>query len=183
VSRRTIRVVANLVPSFAEFLPEWVSSQPWYEGTGRPSLTPVGFIRIEDPDGEVGMESHLVSDGRTVYHVPMTYRGRPLPAHTGLIITADHSVLGPRWIYDAENDPVWVAEVLRLVATGSSTLPRAAHGPGAAVARGVAFAAVPPSSAIEVRRVVTPGPYQADPAVLGLVTSDHGCLAVVRAGL
>ena len=59
-----------------------VFAQPWYEGTGVPTLTPIGFIRIEDPDGEVGMESHLVSDGQTLYHLPMTYRGRPLAADT-----------------------------------------------------------------------------------------------------
>jgi Maltokinase N-terminal cap domain len=172
--------VANLVPSFKEFLPPWVAVQPWYEGTGVPTLTPVGFIRIEDPDGEVGMESHLVSDGRARYHLPMTYRGRPLADGTGLITTAQHSVLGPRWIYDAEHDPVWVTAVLRLVATRSATLPQV---PGGPVAVGVAYTEVPPSAGIQVRRVLTPGPNPADPGTVGVMTSDHGCLAVVRAGL
>ena len=172
--------MANLVPSFKQFLPRWVSVQPWYEGTLVPTLTPVGFIRIEDPDGEVGMESHLVSDGRTLYHMPMTYRGRPLPDDTGLITTARHSVLGSRWIYDAEHDPVWVTEVLRLVASGSSTRPQI---PGGPVASGVAFAEVPPSAVIEVRRVLTPQPHPADHGTVGVMTSEHGCLAVVRAGL
>jgi maltokinase-like protein len=172
--------MATLAPSFKQFLPRWVSVQPWYEGTGVPVLTPVGFIRIEDPDGQVGMESHLVSDGRTLYHAPMTYRGRPLADGTGLITTAQHSVLGPRWIYDAEHDPVWVAEVLRLVATGSATLPQV---PGGPVGLGVAFGPVPPSAGIEVRRVLTPGPYPAGPGTVGVMTSDHGCLVVVRAGL
>ena len=112
-----------------------VFAQPWYEGTGVPTLTPIGFIRIEDPDGEVGMESHLVSDGQTLYHLPMTYRGRPLAADTGLITTAHHSVLGPRWIYDAEHDPLWIAEVLRLVASGSSTEPQVPGGSGPVPAR------------------------------------------------
>jgi Maltokinase N-terminal cap domain len=169
-----------MVPSFPQFLPGWVASQPWYEGTGVPALRKVGSVRIEDPDGEVGMESHLVSDGQTVYHVPMTYRGRPRPDDTGLIITAHHSELGPRWIYDAQYDPVWITEVLRLVATGSSTQPQIPDGP---VACGVALAPVPPSASIDVRRVLTPGPYPADESALGVVTCAHGCLAVVRAGL
>jgi hypothetical protein len=172
--------VANLVPSFAQFLPAWVATQPWYEGADVPSLIPVAFIRIEDPDGEVGMESHLVSDGRAVYHLPMTYRGQPRPDPSGLITAAEHSVLGARWIYDAEHDPVWVHEVIRLVATGSFTQPQVPDGP---VARGIALAAVPPSADLEVRRVLTPGPDPADPAVVGLLTCDHGCLAVVRSGL
>jgi hypothetical protein len=173
--------VANLVPSFARFLPGWIAAQPWYEGTGVPSLTLVGLIRIEDPGGEVGMESHLVRGSGTTYHVPMTYRGRPLPAGSGLITTADHSELGKRWIYDAEYDPVWVAEVLRLVGTGSSTRPQAPTGPASVVARGVPLGPLPASAKIEVVRVVAA--YRRDASVVGVMTTDGGCLAAVRQGL
>src|SRR4051794_31339757 len=65
---------------------------------------------LDDPDGEVGVELQLVRDdapgGPVVYHVPMTYRGHPLPAsEAALIGTAEHGVLGPRWVYDAGARP------------------------------------------------------------------------------
>jgi maltokinase len=50
------------------------------------------------------------------YQVPLTYRTEPVPelAHAlvGELRTAD----GPRWVYDAPHDPVFVAEWMRLVA-------------------------------------------------------------------
>ena len=66
---------ATLTPHFREFLPPWVARQPWYRGTGTPSLSPVGYFRFEDPAGEVGIETDLVTDGSALYQIPMTYRG------------------------------------------------------------------------------------------------------------
>ena len=117
---------ATLVPHFRDFLPpRWVVRQPWYAGSGIPPLAPVGYFRFEDPAGEVGIETHLVTDGRVVYQVPMTYRGAPMKdsvpaAATSLIATAEHSVLGTRWIYDGEADPVWRNQLLRLVQVNGS---------------------------------------------------------------
>jgi hypothetical protein len=145
--------VATLVPSFREFLPAWVAAQPWYRGDGVPTLSIVAVARIQDPAGQVGMESHLITDGRTVYHVPMTYRGAPLPTGAGLITTARHSELGPRWLYDAEHDPLWRTEMLRLMETGSATEPQAPDGPGAGIARGIPGG--PSPAVLEVRRIVT----------------------------
>ena len=79
----TIHAGATLTPHFRDFLPAWVGRQPWYAGDGIPSLTPVGFLRMEDPAGAVGIETHLVSDGTAVYQVPMTYRGAPLGGADG----------------------------------------------------------------------------------------------------
>jgi hypothetical protein len=108
--------VPTLTPGFREFLPSWIARQPWYSGPASPALRPVGFIRYEDPAGEVGMETHLLTDGGTTYQVPLTYRGSPLPDGTAaLLAITEHSELGTRWIYDAETDPVWIATVLRLV--------------------------------------------------------------------
>ena len=58
----------------------------------------------------------LVSDADgTVYVVPMTYRGAPLEgADEALLGTSEHGVLGRRWIYDAERDPVAVTQLLAL---------------------------------------------------------------------
>jgi maltokinase-like protein len=70
--------VATLTPSFQEILPAWIARQPWYAGAGVPALRPVGFYRLEDPAGQVGIDTHLVTDGAAVYQIAMTYRGAPL---------------------------------------------------------------------------------------------------------
>lgn len=130
-----------MTPSFREFLPSWVSRQRWYRGNGVPRLALAGAFRLEDPAGEVGMETHLLADGETIYHVPMTYRGAPLPGGPAdaLIAQAEHSVLGTRWIYDAERDPVWQREVVRLVEDCGSLRLRGPGGviPDAVVARAI----------------------------------------------
>lgn len=130
-----IHVGASLTPSFRDFLPSWVARQSWYRGTGVPTLRPVGYFRFEDPDGVVGMETHLVSDGTTLYQVPMTYRDAPAGA-ASLITTAEHSVLGTRWIYDGATDPTWTRQVLALVRTGGTSEPSGRAGVGDAEARG-----------------------------------------------
>jgi hypothetical protein len=132
----TIHVGATLMPRFQDFLPAWVARQSWYRGVGVPSLRPVGYFRFEDPGGEVGVETHLVADGDLLYQVPLTYRGAPLADGRGLVATAEHSVLGTRWIYDGERDPVWVRELLRLVRTGGVSEPSRKRGVGPAEARG-----------------------------------------------
>src|SRR5699024_6141565 len=98
--------MSSLTPTFAEFLPGWVAAQRWYTGQGRtPVLRRVGGYRLEDPDGQVGIEVHLVVDESgpvpVTYQVPLTYRDQPAPElHTALVATAEHRELGPRWIYD-----------------------------------------------------------------------------------
>ena len=54
---------ATLTPHFRDFLPDWMARQPWYRGSDRPSLQMVGAFRFEDPAGEVGIETHLLTDG------------------------------------------------------------------------------------------------------------------------
>jgi hypothetical protein len=142
--------VATLTPGFREFLPPWLARQPWYAGTGVPALRPVGTFRLEDPDGEVGMETHLITDGSAVYQLPMTYRGAPL-ADGVLIATAEHSELGQRWIYDAESDPVWRAGLLRLVRDGGEI------GTEEIRVRGVPLRPMPDPATIELIRVLAAG--------------------------
>ncbi len=56
------------------------------------------------------------SDGRgATYLVPMTYRSGPRETDDGLIGTAQHGVLGLRWIYDAAHDPVLVPQLVALI--------------------------------------------------------------------
>ena len=153
----------TITPSFREFLPVWVARQEWFGGTGVPGLTMVGAFRLEDPAGEVGMETHLLADGETVYQVPMTYRGAPLPgaAATALITEAEHSVLGTRWIYDAECDPVWRREMVRLVKDRGTLSMRGPDGvvPGAVTTRALRpeRLAVGGDLSLSVYRVLTAG--------------------------
>jgi hypothetical protein len=182
---------ATLTPHFREFLPVWVAAQPWYRGSGDPTLTPVGYFRFEDPAGEVGIETQLVADGSVLYQIPMTYRGAPL-ASASLITTAEHSVLGTRWIYDAETDPVWQAELRRLIADNGVSDPSQKRGVGPAEARGQRITdPLPDNVIIELCRVPLMGRPAPDPSIVGLVFGtwypegpgtrpDGGCLGIAR---
>lgn len=108
----------TLIPTKLELLRTWLPAQDWFRGTRTPELVAVGGFRLDDPAGEVGIECCLVTDTITAhtYHVPMTYRGAPLPdAHDTLIGTLEHGVLGRRWVYDGPGDPVFVAQALALL--------------------------------------------------------------------
>ncbi len=187
---------ATLTPHFRDFLPAWLARQSWYAGAGVPQLVPVGYFRMEDPAGAVGMETHLVSDGSAMYQVPMTYRGALLRGAEGaLIATTEHSVLGTRWIYDGLADPVWVEQWLNLVRTEGVSELSVKPGTGPAEARGRRLASqealTGDTAVIDLNRVVTPGEPADQPGLLGLVTGSWhphgpgsdlatGCLAVVR---
>ncbi|GAA1136569.1 1,4-alpha-glucan branching protein GlgB [Ornithinicoccus hortensis] len=118
--------MATLTPSFAEFLPAWVAGRRWYAGKGRsPQLRRIGGFRLQDPAGEVGIDTHLVLDESgpepVVYQVPLTYRSTPVDdMHTALVATAEHSELGTRYIYDGTADPVYVQALLDLVHSGGT---------------------------------------------------------------
>jgi hypothetical protein len=101
---------ATLNPSKLELLKSWLPTQPWFQSADSTGVESVGSYRFDDPLGEVGIETHLVkaADGRT-YQVPVTYRGAALEgAESSLISTAQHSVLGERWVYDATEDITYV---------------------------------------------------------------------------
>lgn len=111
---------ATLTPTKAELIAAWLPAQPWCDDAG-PDVRPVAAYRFDDPDGEVGIESHLVEVGGRLLHVPLTYRGAELPgAGQWLVGTMAHSVLGPRWVYDAVGDPVYRAEVARVIREGDT---------------------------------------------------------------
>jgi Maltokinase N-terminal cap domain len=108
----------TLTPGKLELLSAWLPTQPWYRDTGRaPELDRAGGFRLDDPDGAVGIEFMAVTDATTgtTYHVPLTYRARALPGDGGLITTAEHGVLGRRWVYDGTHDPVLGAQLTALV--------------------------------------------------------------------
>ena len=111
----TIHTGTTLSPSKLELLTDWLPRQPWYRGTAEPVLARAGGFRLDDPAGEVGIEVMVVTDESSgaAYCVPLTYRAAPLAgAEAGLIGTTEHGVLGTRWVYDGEHDPVAVTQLL-----------------------------------------------------------------------
>jgi hypothetical protein len=111
----------TMSPGKLELLRAWLPAQPWYRTSRRgPELAKSGGFRLDDPAGEVGIEFMVVTDGpanrAVTYLVPLTYRAGPLAAAAGgLIGTADHGVLGRRWVYDGTHDPVLVAQLAALI--------------------------------------------------------------------
>jgi len=111
----------TLVPGKLELLAAWLPAQPWYLDRGRePELAKTGGFRLDDPQGEVGIEFMVVTDGSgdqaSTYLVPLTYRGSALAGDDGgLVGTTEHGVLGRRWVYDGTSDPVLVAQLVALI--------------------------------------------------------------------
>jgi maltokinase-like protein len=106
----------TLTPSKLELLASWLPAQPWYRPQGpAPELARAGGFRLDDPDGAVGIEFLVAVDRAATYLVPLTYRPDPCPqAAGGLIGTAEHGVLGHRWIYDGAHDPVLITALVGL---------------------------------------------------------------------
>ncbi|MFD0396550.1 1,4-alpha-glucan branching protein [Kitasatospora sp. NPDC127121] len=111
----------TLQPSKLELLASWLPSRPWYRGgSGAPDLAKAGGFRLDDPQGEVGIEFMVVTDtsgpAPATYFVPLTYRGAPLDgAEHALVGTMEHGELGRRWAYDGCHDPVLVAQLSALI--------------------------------------------------------------------
>lgn len=113
---------ATLTPSKLELLTAHILAQPWFSGSAATDLRIIGAYRFDDPQGEVGVETHLLTTGEgQVIQIPLTYRGAPhRGAEEWLIGTMVHSVLGDRWIYNGCGDPVYVTELIRTILTGDT---------------------------------------------------------------
>ncbi|GAA3844750.1 hypothetical protein GCM10022403_090830 [Streptomyces coacervatus] len=111
----------TLKPTKVELLTTWLPTRAWYQGgPAAPELTKAGGFRLDDPEGEVGIEFMVATDASgpapAAYLVPLTYRGAPLNgAEDALVGTMEHGVLGKRWAYDGCQDPVLRAELLALI--------------------------------------------------------------------
>ena len=54
----------TLTPTKLELLTAWLPGQPWYADRGRaPELARAGGFRLDHPQGEVGIEFMVVTDG------------------------------------------------------------------------------------------------------------------------
>ncbi len=113
---------ATLSPTKLELLTPWLPTRAWYQGPAEPVLTRVAGYRFDDPDGEVGIETLLVqAENGPLYQVPLTYRGTPLDGRDEWLVgTTEHSVLGPRWIYDGCGDPLYARTLATAIITGAS---------------------------------------------------------------
>ncbi|MFG3010002.1 1,4-alpha-glucan branching protein [Streptomyces cinerochromogenes] len=173
----------TLKPTKLELLTDWLPTRPWYRGgPDAPVLEKSGGFRLDDPEGEVGIEFMVATDTsapeRTAYLAPLTYRGAPLEgAEHALVGTMEHGVLGRRWVYDGCHDPVLVAELLALIegraqamaqsisdtpdhevtrSYGGSPLDLAGFTPEPADDRDGTRLAVPRGAVLHVHRVLTP---------------------------
>jgi hypothetical protein len=109
---------ATVTPTKAELIAAWAPTRPWGPPAGEP-IEVIGSYRFDDPDGRVGMETHLVAAAGAWLQVPFTYRDEPLVgAEDGLIAEMQHSVLGTRWVYDGLRDPVYVVMLAAVALTG-----------------------------------------------------------------
>ncbi|WP_336855311.1 maltokinase N-terminal cap-like domain-containing protein [Sinomonas albida] len=126
---------ATLVPSKLELIDPWLDLQGWAAGSSG-ELSRRGSYRLDDPDGEVGIEGFLISRGETTFHLLLTYRAAPLDGgDSWLIGTMQHSALGERWAYDGLGDPVAVAALARAAAGRQAQAELEVHDDGAPVGR------------------------------------------------
>lgn len=93
---------AELSPTKTEILRTFLDRRSWGEAG---ELHVLGAYRFDDPEGEAGIECHLVRVGESIFHLPLAYHTAPVDgAEESLIGTMDHSVLGERFIYDGLSD-------------------------------------------------------------------------------
>ncbi|MGW7242194.1 maltokinase N-terminal cap-like domain-containing protein [Streptomyces sp. NPDC054804] len=180
----------TLKPTKVELLAGWLPTRPWYRGPAAPELVKAGGFRLDDPEGEVGIEFMIVTEGSDAYLVPLTYRAAPLDgAEHALVGTMEHGVLGTRWTYDGCHDPVLTAGLVALIEGRTAAQAQSVTDtPDQEVARGYTAAAPLPGLGapvdtdestefavadkglvLRLRRVLTPGSLPAADAA-GYVT-------------
>src|SRR6476469_1597505 len=109
---------ATITPTKQELIAAWIPTQSWGPAPAD-AVEVIGSFRFDDPDGRVGMETHLVTAGDTLLQVPLTYRDQALDgAAEHLITEMEHSELGTRWVYDGLGDPLLVTMLAAVSLTG-----------------------------------------------------------------
>ena len=108
---------ATVTPTKAEMIGAWIPMQAWGPDPGV-GVEPVGSFRFDDPEGRVGLETHLVRAGDALFQIPLTYRDEPMVDDAGLIGEMEHSALGTRWVYDGLRDPRYLMMLAAVAMTG-----------------------------------------------------------------
>ncbi|NND02700.1 MAG: hypothetical protein HKN91_07930 [Acidimicrobiia bacterium] len=109
---------ATVKPRKSDLIEEWLHSQSWGPAADEP-IEVLGAFRFDDPEGQVGLETHLVSAGGRLFQVPLSYRDKPLEgAEDALISTMEHSALGTRWVYNGMGDARYVLMLAAVAMTG-----------------------------------------------------------------
>jgi Maltokinase N-terminal cap domain len=154
----------TLTPGKLDLLKVWLPAQPWYQDTGRePDLIKAGGFRLDDPQGEVGIEFMVVTDGSgdrgTTYLVPLTYRASARDGGDGALIgTAEHGVLGRRWVYDGTRDPVLAAQLVALIHGEAEPQAQSlSHTPDPTVIVTPVASGPPGQVTVRVNRILRPG--------------------------
>lgn len=110
--------VSTSTPTKVELIERWAPTQPWAEPADAPLIS-IGSFHFDDPDGSVGMETHLFDAAGTLLQIPLTYRDTPVDsAAESLIGTLEHSVLGTRWVYDGLGDDRYLTLLAAVSLTG-----------------------------------------------------------------
>lgn len=113
-------------PAKDDLVASWIGGQRWYAAKGRtPRLRRLDSWRLDDPHGEVGIETVIYHDVAgpepMIYQVPLTDRGSPLEGgEAALVGEFDHPTIGHRWVYDGPHDPAYTDQLLALL-TGHAT--------------------------------------------------------------
>jgi hypothetical protein len=176
-----IRVMAllhrtNLHPTKLELLAAWLPGRPWHRGSSDGDIARVAAYRFDDPAGSVGIETMLVRTGAgPIHQVPLTYRDAPLDGgDEWLVGTAEHGVLGRRWVYDACGDPVYAAVLASVVLAMAVQAEEFLDVDGRLERRD-------PSMTVTAGAQDGDGPFRpVEDDNLTLVTTDTGDLAVIR---
>lgn len=109
---------AVITPSKTEMIESWGPTQDWWPDSDAP-VEVVGSFRFDDPDGQVGMETHLVRVAGVLLQVPLTYRNDPLDGADGAFVAAtEHTVLGTRYVYDGLGDDLYLVMLAATAMTG-----------------------------------------------------------------
>ena len=77
---------ATITPTKADLIAAWAPTRVWGWAATDP-IQEIGSYRFDDPDGRVGMETHLVNAGGDLFQVPLTYRDEPLDDAEDALIT------------------------------------------------------------------------------------------------
>lgn len=110
--------VSTSKPTKLELIERWLPTQPWAESPDAPLIS-IGSFHFDDPEGGVGMETHLLDAAGGILQVPLTYRDTPVDAAAeSLVGTLEHSVLGTRWVYDGLGDDRYLTLLAAVSLTG-----------------------------------------------------------------